>query len=91
MNILRRIAVMASAACLAGCASAPPEPTTVRVNLFQGASNIGIYVAESRGMLAKRGVKLAIAFTPNSDLQREGLAAGKFDIAHSAIDNAVAM
>jgi len=30
-------------------------------------------------------------FTPNSNAQRQGLAAGRFDIAHAAIDNAIAM
>ncbi len=30
-------------------------------------------------------------FTPNSQAQREGLAAGRFEIAHAAVDNAIAM
>lgn len=36
-------------------------------------------------------IRLDLAFTDNSRNQREGLALGKFDVAQSALDNAVAM
>jgi ABC-type nitrate/sulfonate/bicarbonate transport system substrate-binding protein len=32
-----------------------------------------------------------VQYTPNSDQQRAGLATGQFEIAHSGVDNAVAM
>jgi hypothetical protein len=41
--------------------------------------------------IARHGIALDLAFTENSKNQRDGLAAGRFDIAHSALDNAVAM
>jgi ABC-type nitrate/sulfonate/bicarbonate transport system substrate-binding protein len=65
--------------------------TTVRVNVFPGISNLGLYAAQAQGMFAKRGLNVPVEFTPNSQAQREGLAAGKFEIAHAAVDNAIAM
>lgn len=81
---------------LAGCAGTPEQapandPVTLRVNLFRSATNIPIYMAEEKGAFAKRNVRLELQFTPNSTEQRTGLAEGRIDIAHSAVDNAVAM
>lgn len=82
---------------LAGCASAPHHPpppnnpVTLKVNVFRGASNIPIYMAQEKGYFAQRAITLEMQFTPNSEAQRAGLAAGRFDIAHAAVDNAVAM
>ena len=80
---------------LIGCASAPVapanDPVTLRINVFRGASNIPIYMAQEKGYFARRGITPVLEFTPNSDQQRSGLAAGRFNIAHAAVDNAVAM
>lgn len=82
---------------LTGCAGlsepvAPPnDPATVRVNVFRGSSNIPIYMAQEKGYFARRGITVQMQFTPNSIEQRTGLAAGRFEIAHAAVDNAVAM
>lgn len=82
---------------LAACTAAPVAPppandlVTLRVNVFRGSSNIPIYMAMEKGYYARRGITMALEFTPNSEQQRAGLAAGKFDIAHAAVDNAVAM
>ena len=80
---------------LLGCASAPVappnDPVTLRINVFRGASNIPIYMAQEKGYFARRGITPVLEFTPNSDQQREGLAAGRFNIAHAAVDNTVAM
>lgn len=43
------------------------------------------------GIFARHGLKIELQFTPNSGKQRAGLAAGAFEIAHAAVDNAVAM
>jgi ABC-type nitrate/sulfonate/bicarbonate transport system substrate-binding protein len=85
------------AALLAGCADTPPAaapasaPATLRINVFRGSSNIPIYMAMERGYFAQRGITPALQFTPNSVAQRDGLVTGRFDIAHAAVDNAVAM
>jgi len=82
---------------LAACTSTPVtplpanDPVTLRINVFRGASNIPIYMAIEKGYFARRGITPVLEFTPNSDQQRAGLAAGKFEIAHAAIDNAVAL
>lgn len=90
-----KILALAFPLLLIGCASAPVapanDPVTLRVNVFRGASNIPIYMAQEKGYFARRGITLQMQFTPNSDQQRAGLAAGRFEIAHAAVDNAVAM
>lgn len=92
---MRRSLILALlAALLAGCAdapSAPSAPVTLRINVFRGSSNIPIYMAMERGYFARHGITPVLQFTPNSVAQRDGLAAGRFDIAHAAVDNAVAM
>ena len=89
--------IASMALCLAACSTTPVaqapanEPVTLRVNVFRGASNIPIYMAMEKGYFARRGITPVMQFTPNSDQQRAGLAEGKFEIAHAAVDNAIAM
>jgi ABC-type nitrate/sulfonate/bicarbonate transport system substrate-binding protein len=85
---------MGSATVLAGCATrpaAPLTPTRVSVKVFPGAQNLGLFAAQQQGFLARRGIDLDLQFTQNSVELRNGLAEGAFQIAHSAVDNAVAM
>ena len=63
----------------------------LRVNIFNTSSNLPLLAAVAKGFFAQRGLTIDIQNTPNSDEQRAGLASGKFDIAHAAVDNAVAM
>ncbi len=63
----------------------------LRVNIFNTSSNLPLLVAQANGYFARRGLTVEIQTTPNSDEQRAGLAAGKFEIAHAAVDNAVAL
>jgi len=71
--------------------TAAKEPAELRVNVFPTASYAPIYLGIAKGVFEKHGIKLDLQFTPNSDAQREGLAKGAFEIAHAAVDNAVAM
>lgn len=84
---------MALAACTGAPVAPPPgnDPVTLRVNVFRGSSNIPIYMALETGAFARRNIQVALEFTPNSNAQREGLAAGRFEIAQAAVDNAVSM
>ena len=94
---MKKILALGVVFALTGCASlwqsSPPpnDPVTLRVNVFRGSSNLPIYMAQEKGYFARRGVTLQMQFTPNSVEQRAGLAAGRFEIAHAAVDNAVAM
>ena len=63
----------------------------LRVNIFNTSSNLPLLAAQANGCFAARGIEVEFQNTPNSDEQRAGLAAGQFEIAHAAVDNAVAM
>ena len=67
------------------------DDTLVRLNTFPNARSLPFFVGVDKGLFARHGIKLEIEFTENSKSQREGLAAGKFEVVHSAVDNAVAM
>ncbi len=71
----------------------PPRgrPETVRVVAFSGVTTMPLRVAQGRGGFARHGVAVSVEFTPNSSVLRDGLASGRYDIAHAAVDNAIAM
>jgi ABC-type nitrate/sulfonate/bicarbonate transport system substrate-binding protein len=87
-------ALALAALALAACTTPTPPPATpatLRVNVFRSSTNTPLYMAQERGEFARRGLTVQLQFTPNSDEQRAGLAAGRFEIAQTAVDNAVAM
>ena len=55
------------------------------------ARPLALTVAHDQGLLSKHGVDVQTQIAANSDELRSGLAEGKFDVAHAAVDNAVAM
>ena len=59
--------------------------------VFQGVHNFPNFAAETNGFFERRGLTVKTTFTKSSEQQRAGLANGEYDIAHSAVDNAVAM
>jgi len=63
----------------------------IRVNTFPNAKALPFYAGVEKGIFARHGLDVRVAFTENSEKQRAGLASGAFEIAHSAVDNAVAM
>ena len=63
----------------------------IRVNVFPGVQHLPIFAGLAKGFFARHGLEVALQFTPDSQAQRDGLAAGLFEIAHAAVDNAVAM
>lgn len=90
MTAFRTLALLLVTA-LAGCSTALPPPATLRVNVFPGASNLPLLVGIEQGFFARHNLRIEIINTPNSTLQRAGLAKGEFEIAQAAVDNAVAM
>lgn len=88
--IFRLAAVLLAAWALAAPVHAA-ELTTVRVNAFPNAKALPLHIGLAQGIFARHGIALELQLTENSRSQREGLAAGRFDIAQSALDNAIAM
>lgn len=65
--------------------------TKLSVIVFQGVQNLPMFAAQAKGFFAKRDLAVDLKFTPNSDELRNGIAEGRYHIAHSAIDNAFAL
>lgn len=63
----------------------------IRVNVFNTSSNLPLLAALQAGEFERVGLQIEVQHTPNSEEQRAGLAAGRFEIAHAAVDNAVAL
>jgi ABC-type nitrate/sulfonate/bicarbonate transport system substrate-binding protein len=84
------IGALAGAAML-GAADAAQAETQLKVMVFPGLSNFSIFAAQHNNLFAKHGLAVELLNTPNSDALRDGLAKGDHQIAHAAVDNAVAM
>src|SRR5215468_7578672 len=67
------------------------QGSKLTVIVFPGVQNLPMFAAQAKGFYAKRGLDVEIKFTPNSDELRNGLAEGRYQIAHSAVDNAFAL
>src|SRR5215468_8494759 len=78
-------------AMVLGAMSAAPAQTQLKVMVFPGLSNFPIFAAQHKNLFAKHGLAIELLNTPNSDVLRNGLAKGDHQIAHAAVDNAVAM
>ena len=86
--------LLAATAALALVMSAQPgraDDAKLTVIVFPGVQNLPMFAAQAKGFYAKRNLDVDIKFTPNSDELRNGLAEGRYQIAHSAIDNAFAL
>lgn len=81
--------VIACLSIFSGPAAA--EDTKLTVSVFQGLQNLAIFAAQSQGYFAKRGLVVDVQITPSSEVMRQGLADGKWQIMHTAVDNALAM
>jgi ABC-type nitrate/sulfonate/bicarbonate transport system substrate-binding protein len=71
--------------------AAHAQDTKLAVIVFPGVQNLPMFAAQQKGFYAKRGLAVDLKFTPNSDELRNGLAEGRYQIAHSAVDNAFAL
>ena len=85
-----RIAFAGILLLLAGSVLAQ-DPARIRVKVFPGAQNLPLFAGVAKGTFAKRGVAVELLFTVNSTELRDGLANGDIEVAHSAVDNSVAM
>jgi len=65
--------------------------TRLSVTVFPGTQTLPLYAAQASGLFARRGLAIEVCNAPNSAEQRNGLAAGRYQIAHGAADQCVAM
>ncbi len=59
--------------------------------VFPGTQTLPLFAAQERGLFAARGLAVNLHPAPNSEEQRKGLAAGRYQIVHGAADQAVAL
>ena len=83
------IGTLAGAALLATSCAVSAQ-TKLKVIVFPTLANLAQYAALSQGYYSKRGLDVELVGTPNSDETRQGLAQGRYQIAHGGVDNAVA-
>jgi ABC-type nitrate/sulfonate/bicarbonate transport system substrate-binding protein len=91
---LRRLFLRLAAAVAATLVPAhlvPAQETKLKVIVFPGMANLPILAAQTQGFFAKRSLSIEMIPTPNSTELRNGLAEGRYDIAHAGIDNSIAM
>jgi ABC-type nitrate/sulfonate/bicarbonate transport system substrate-binding protein len=72
-------------------AIARAQDTKLTVMVFQGMQNLPLFAAQSKGLFAKRGLAIDIQIAPSSEEMRAGLADGRWQIIHTAVDNGLAM
>src|SRR5256714_14633121 len=70
-------------------APAAAQQSVLGVNAFPNAKALPLHAGIAKGIFARRGLRLALELTEGATAQRQNFAAGKFQIVHSAIDNAV--
>ena len=70
---------------------APAGPARLTIMVFQGAQNLPLFAAEHTGAFARNNLAVERKIAPNSQELRDGLAAGRYQIVHTSVDNAVAM
>ena len=67
---------------------APPRLT---VMAFPGTQTLPLLAAQAHGFFTKRNLAVELKPAPNSEEQRQGLAAGRYQIVHGAADQCVAL
>ncbi len=92
MKAVRSLCLWIGAALLVAvpAAAATPKSDTIRVASF--GHSLPFVMAQKHGFFAKYGVHVVmLPAPPSSDALRAEIASGKADIAHAAVDNAVAL
>ncbi len=90
-SLIRLVVAAASAAFALGAPADAIAQTKLTVRVFQGINNLPLFAAQANGFFAKRGIDFDLGFAQSSDELRNGLAEGRWQIVHTACDNAVAM
>src|SRR5205823_4284332 len=86
------IAMLGTIAALAATLGAPAmAQTRLSTMVFQGVQNLPLLAAQHNGFFAKHDLVIDQKIAANSQELRDGLAQGRYQIVHTAVDNAVAM
>lgn len=65
------------------------QETKLSVMVFRGGQNLPLLAAQSKGFFAKRGLSVELKIAPSAAELPKGLVDGRWQIIHSASDNAV--
>ena len=65
--------------------------TQLTVMVFPGTQTLPLLAAQAQGFFAGRDLAIDLKPAPNSEEQRQGLAAGRYPIVHGAADQCVAL
>jgi ABC-type nitrate/sulfonate/bicarbonate transport system substrate-binding protein len=65
--------------------------TQLTTMVFQGVQNLPLFAAQQKGFFANHSLAVDQRIAPNSQELREGLAQGRYQLVHTAVDNAIAM
>jgi ABC-type nitrate/sulfonate/bicarbonate transport system substrate-binding protein len=91
MRRLLAVAFVLVCACVALPDGTRAEVSRLTVIVFPGVQNLPMFAAQAKGFYASRSLDVDIRFTPDSAELRNGVAEGRYQIAHSAVDNAFAL
>ncbi len=83
--------LLAATGALAMPTIASAQTVNLKVMVFPGLANLPLFSAQANGFFERRGLAVEIINTPNSDVLRNGLAAGNHQLVVAGVDNAVAM
>jgi ABC-type nitrate/sulfonate/bicarbonate transport system substrate-binding protein len=94
MTFRQRVCCAAAISLAAGAfalaaRSAAIAQEVLGVNAFPNAKALPLHAGIAKGIFARRGLRLDLELTEGATAQRQDFAAGKFQIVHSAIDNAI--
>ena len=68
-----------------------PASTPLTVMVFPGTQTLPLFAAQAQGFFERRGLAVDLRPAPNSEEQRNGLAAGRYPIVPGAADQCVAL
>lgn len=92
MSGIRSLIVGAAALAMTAIGgSVQAQDSKLTIMVFQGLQNLPLFAAQSQGYFTKRGLSVDIKIAPSSEEMRAGLADGRWQIIHTAVDNGVAM
>ncbi len=89
---MNRLGIAAAALIGAALTALPAAAQTKKLELivFPGGHNLPVWAAQANGVFAKEGLDINVTPTPGSEFQLTNLAAGKFHIGLTALDNVIA-